>query len=306
MANVFPGLPTDLGMSLDDFVTVTAAIETEGGRILAGRYIEMVNNKIVLDDDHANEFEVAIDEVIALQFNAKRDPDWENSTLEVPVSWINRFVAVKLPHGEVCGLLSDSGLGATRHVHLNAMPGSPAVPPLPTDLVQAVALVSRAFHASLQTCGEGKWNIHRYYLQDGQSMVMRELHTPAGLPEEIYLQQLDGGSDIILQCPLDLEVYDMKFASVLGPASNQCYFYRFPSPIQAEGRTVAHSDSFQAKWQPAGMPDWGKKETFWVELIGSHGSSQITSMSRRDALNDDFHDIEDREGEIENVSPSLI
>lgn len=267
---VIAGLPRDLQMSLNDFYNVSAVLETNSSHVFEGKLYEVLNGKVLLDDG-VDTVEVALADVINIQLNAKTETS--DYTLQVPVSWMNRVVYVELPHGKISGLLSDANLGASKHLYLDAMPGSPHVPPLPHDIVRGVSLAAKALHVSWQTSGDGEWRVHRYYLQDLHSIAVRELHTPTGIDAHTYEQILnDSESDII---PLLPELYQMKYTTISGSLSRQCNFYRFPRPEHGEGLTIAQTDAFRMQWLPAGRPDLGNKNQQFLVAFGERYTSDV-------------------------------
>ncbi|CAE8626192.1 unnamed protein product [Polarella glacialis] len=248
-----PGVPKDLQVTFGDFRVVTAVLETTGGCFYQGRLLEAQDGRMFLTNDYDEEMQVPLADVVNCQLNAMEEVDpWSASyTSEVPLSWVNRLVSVKLAHGEVYGLLSDASLDGGDQFHLQALPGSPAIPPLPTSTVKAVALVPRALHVSWQTSSDEQWRIHRYHLQVSESVAVRELHTHTDWsPESSKLVLDDCDSDII---PLLPGHFQMKYTCIAEPTSYKGRFYRCPAPALEEGKTAAQSDAYRMSWVPAGL-----------------------------------------------------
>eukprot|EP00933_Yihiella_yeosuensis_P021776 TRINITY_DN17189_c1_g2_i1.p1 TRINITY_DN17189_c1_g2~~TRINITY_DN17189_c1_g2_i1.p1 ORF type:complete len:320 (-),score=59.64 TRINITY_DN17189_c1_g2_i1:332-1291(-) len=295
-----PGLPNNFAISLNDFFLVHVSLELVNGRIIDGRLLNVKEGggvaDIVLEDGYGNTIEAYFHDVKSCQFEAMMQYGWGfDYTTEVPVSYVNRLVMVKLPHGKISGLLSCKSLGDNGQLHVEALPGSPAVPPLPSDLIQGVALIPQALFASRQSSGDGKWEIVRHFLQNEEAISMLELQIPTDLPAENrgwYLYQADE-DNIIPPHPLDMEVYYNSYSvarAALGPIQYQ--FIRFPWPLCQEDHTAARSNSFQMRWLPVGMPDLGEKDWF------------ICTVKLDD--NDDNDDNDDGDDDAEDLPIALF
>jgi len=285
-----PGLPKDTAVSLDDFSVVAVSLELASGRLLDGSLVGIVEDQFVLDDGYGNTIEARLDDVKSFLINATEScwPDW---TTVVPVSWVNRLVSVKLPHGEICGLFGFANLGADANdqLHISTLPGSPVIPPLPYEMVQGVALVSRALFASVQTSGDGKWMIYRSFLQAKEQIATNELHIPTDLPEENQAFHLGiPNDDFVLVHWLDMKVYRNSYV-VAGAKPCQYKFIRFPYPVCNGGKTAAQSRAFQMQWLPEGMPDLGE-EHWYVHEIQWNASISEAPTTPFSSDTSDIHD----------------
>merc|ERR1712061_905277 len=103
------------------------------------------------------------------------DADGE-AVLCVPLAWLNRVVKVTLPCGEVIGILKEQTLRDSQHVHVEAIPGKPIIPPIPKSLVQSVIKMSTFFHFSLEQSYGVDHEVRRYILQKEGTFVVQEMH----------------------------------------------------------------------------------------------------------------------------------
>lgn len=213
--------------------------------------------------DFLNEhFEAALiaDDIAQLQLNAHDSVQYSTPTTEVPMSWVNRLVCVKLGIGEVMGVLSDENLRDCTHAHLMALPGSPAIAPLPRNDVRGVVLVEKALHVSFCRSGDGQVHAWRWLHQEGESIWVRELHMDS------EVQKTVGRNTCVITGAL-------KFHMWYERGSTMAFFSRFPA-LDASGdedeRGAAHLPEWRMQWRNPSMHlmtrSTSPKYVHWVEM----------------------------------------
>jgi hypothetical protein len=162
------------------------------------------------------------------------------SIKQVPLLWINRCVLVRLEFGNVMGILSDASLRDVTHLYLMPFPGEPEIPPLPSSEILGVLRVPSVMHASMQLSQDGLVEVHKYFLQKGESVWVRELHVAIDSPIK---------TDIIGGCTCAQDSkFHMWYQRTLSEDGNvSAAFYRFPAPCEPEG-DGAENDDWRLRW----------------------------------------------------------
>mmetsp|Transcript_18319 Transcript_18319/g.49151 ORF Transcript_18319/g.49151 Transcript_18319/m.49151 type:complete len:245 (+) Transcript_18319:99-833(+) len=232
-------IPGSNGRIFYNMDVVDLACETVGGDVIhvrGGNAFDFLNES----------FEEALiaDDIAQLQLNAHDSFQHSTPTTEVPMSWVNRLVCVKLGIGEVMGVLSDESLRDCTHTHLMAFPGSPAIAPLPRNDVRGVVLVEEALHVSFCRSGDGQIHVWRWLRQEGESIWVRELHMDSEVQKTVGRKTT---------CCISAA---LKFRLWYERGRTWAFFSRFPA-LDASGvkdeRGAAHLPEWRMEWRSPSM-----------------------------------------------------
>uniref|UniRef100_A0A7S2AK02 Uncharacterized protein n=1 Tax=Alexandrium andersonii TaxID=327968 RepID=A0A7S2AK02_9DINO len=176
-------IPGSNGRSFRDLDIVDVVLELRDGNVIHAQGDEAFD---FLEAD----FETALirDNVAWFQLNAQDGAQHGAATTEVPVSWVNRLVRVKLDVGEVLGVLSDDSLRDGMHMHLIALPGCSALA-LAFSSICGVLLVQEAVHVHFCRSDDGEVSVWRWLQQESGEIWVRELHADIEVTKaSIHLQ----------------------------------------------------------------------------------------------------------------------
>jgi hypothetical protein len=230
-----PDIPGSNGRFVTNMDVVDLVVETVSGDV---HHLSGDNAFDFLDDLEA----LLIDDDCAqLQLNVHDSVQYCTPTTEVPMSWVNRLVCVKLDIGEVMGVLSDESLRDCTHAHLTALPGCPAIAPLPRDDVRGVVLVGEALHVSFCRSGDGQVNVWRWLHQEEESIWVRELHMDSEAQKTVGRQTCEVSAAL-------------KFHLWYERGSTTMFFSRFPAcdasgEQDKYGAAHAHLSEWRMQWR---------------------------------------------------------
>lgn len=240
-----PGAPTDLRdlkLELCEFASVFVATESRCGKAVSSSGEEA---RQLLEESFPDIMWKA-GEFFSVKIHAITCPSallgaQAESTKQIPLSWVNRIVSVRLDFGEVMGLFSDASLRNGAHVYLVALPGEPEIPPLPASKVHCVLLVPKVMHASVHLSQDGRVEVHKYMLQNDESIWVRELHLNADSPikADIILRRNDYAEDCTFHMCYHRELKQDGYV--------YASFYRFPAPRERDSN-AAENEDWRMRW----------------------------------------------------------
>lgn len=232
-----PDIPGSNGRFVTNMDVVDLVVET-----LSGDVHHLSGDDAVYFLDDLEEFLID-DDCAQLQLNVHDSVQYCTPTTEVPMSWVNRLVCVKLDIGEVTGVLSDESLRDCTHAHLTALPGCPAIAPLPRNDVRGVVLVGKALHVSFCRSGDGQVNVWRWLHQEYESIWVRELHMDSDAPKTVGRKTCEVSAAL-------------KFHLWYERGSTTMFFSRFPAHDasgEKEDAARAHLSEWRMQWRNPSM-----------------------------------------------------